>query len=450
MSKQTLADVEAAERGILGCMIVDPTCGDIIEQSISAGDFVNTARGQAYQSLVDFKAAGGPIGDITAVLRLLTQTGTLASVGGAREAAEWTAAIPGNLTWYLKELRKAKTFRRLDDLATAIRGHVDGGQDPDWIAGWIESQVNAIIRRQECTIATIGQAAQQALDRIAEARSKQSDVGRSSGLPCVDQVLGGMFNNDLIILAARPSIGKTAMAVQLGMNVASSYGRVLMVSLEMSQTDIAMRLIARNSGVPMNELRNAKTMEEREFQRIGVAVEDLQAVQMSMLASRNVTAGKIRAAAKLQRSMTGLEMVIVDYIGLVKAADFRKPRWEQISEISSQLKDLAMELEIPVVVLCQLNRTADKEKPMLSHLRDSGSIEQDADVVMLLHREDRTSTEATLDIAKNRQGAVGAISLRYEPTITTFFTKQVQQPKEMKNYEPAFAEYETTTNPDEW
>lgn len=441
MAKQTLDDIRAAERGIMGCLIIDPVAADVISQSINSGDFISEGFGNAYEQIIAYKAAGGPVSDVSAITRLLSQTGVLNAIGGVQEAYEWTKAIPGSLTWYLKELRKAKALRRLDALATGIRGHIDAGQEPEWLASYVDAQLAAIVRREDCYVSSIGESAEDALRRIERSRERGSDVGRSVGLPCVDGILGGLFDNDMAVLAARPSIGKTALAVQIGVSVAREYGHVMLVSLEMSRVDIALRLIAKYSRVPMGELRNAATMQDSEFERVSLAVDDLKAVNMSMLANRNVTASKIRAAAKLQKATSGLELVVIDYIGLVKSTDFRKPRYEQISEISSQIKDMAMELEVPVLVLCQLSRAAEKELPMLSHLRDSGAIEQDADVVMLLHRDDKGSREARLDIAKNRQGATGIVELLYEPALTTFRCKSEREAREMDNYEPDFEEY---------
>jgi replicative DNA helicase len=442
LGKQTIDDIRAAERGILGCLIIDPLAIDVVTQSVSPKDFISVGFGDAYEQIIAYHAAGGPVSDVAAVVRLLVQTGVIKAIGGAQEAYEWTKAIPGSLNWYLKELRKAKALRSLDGLATEIRGYIDAGRDPEWVANYVDAQLSAIVRREDTEIATVGESANEALRKIEKSRTRGSDVGRSVGLPCVDAILGGLFDNDMIVLAARPSIGKTALGVQIGVSVAKQYGHVLLV-------DIAMRLIARFSGVPMGELRNAATMDDSDFYRVGESVKDLAAVNMAMMANRNVTISKIRAAAKLQKATNGLELIIIDYIGLIKSADFRKPRYEQISEISSAIKDMAMELEVPVLVLCQLGRLADKEAPMLSHLRDSGAIEQDADVVMLLHRESKGSREAKLDIAKNRQGATGIVELNYEPTITTFTTQLSVPANKMGNYEPAFTEYEKN-DPSGW
>ena len=129
---------------------------------------------------------------------------------------------------------------------------------------------------------------------------------------------------------------------------------------------------------------------------------------------------KIRAAARIQQATTGLALLVVDYLGLITAADRRKPRWEAITEISGELKSLALELSVPVLCLCQLNREAEKSKPNLGHLRDAGAIEQDADVVMLLHREARDSSAATIDIAKARNGATGCVDVAFDCAATRF------------------------------
>jgi replicative DNA helicase len=202
--------------------------------------------------------------------------------------------------------------------------------------------------------------------------------------------------------------------------------------------ELAMRLLAKETGISMAELR-AAAITDIDRDKVAESVESIKQVDLSLLYSRNVTVSKIRAAARLKRGMGGLSMVVVDYLGLIKANDPRRPRYEQISEASAELKDLAMELEVPVIVLCQLNREADKGQPMLSHLRDSGAIEQDADVVILLNRENKASTEATLDVAKNRQGSTGCVEVNFDPGTTTFKDKGA---RDMPNYEPSFSDYE--------
>jgi len=194
---------------------------------------------------------------------------------------------------------------------------------------------------------------------------------------------------------------------------------VLFVSLEMTSHDIALRAVAGHTGIDGRELRAGRvTREERAAARS--YAESIETLPLFLWSARAATVAKIRAGVRVQRATHGVSLLVVDYLGLVYSQDRRKARWEQITEVSNDLKSLALELDLPVLALCQLSREAEKAPPRLDHLRDAGAIEQDADVVMLLHRESRSANAATIDIAKARNGVTGCVNVGWDASELAF------------------------------
>ena len=432
-----LDDVKHAEDTLMGCAILDPSTMDLVGDGLQVGDWVTDGYAQAWAALRDFRDSGGPVADVASVVSLFRSQGILDRLGGVQTVARWSKAIPGSELFHAGILRRYGQSRRLAEIAKTISEQVENGEDPGNIALWADCQLDAISRDQTTDLLTMHEAATAAVDRMKRAAELERSIAISTGLQSLDASIGGFFPGEMVVVAARPSVGKTAFATQIAMQAGSAGESVLMLSLEMKAHELAVRQLSRITGLAVAELR-AATLLPDDWNKVGDAVESLRDVDVSLLYSRNATTAKVRAASRLKRAAGGVSLVVVDYIGLMKSNDPRKPRWEQISEISAALKDLAMELEVPVVVLSQLNRMADKERPMLSHLRDSGSIEQDADVVLLLHRETKGSREATIDVAKNRQGVTGPVELRFDPSSTTFSDMGA---KDMANYEHEFDDY---------
>ena len=436
-------DIKHSEDTLLGCAILNPATIDLVGDAITKKDWLTPGYAEIWAAFKDFRESGGPLTDVTAVIRMLERSNLLDRVGGRQTAARWASAIPGSESYHAGVLRRSGHARRLKTVAAEMLERIDADEEPASIALWTDCQLDSITHDNATDIQTIGEAAADAVRRIADAAKRQRTTALATGLVSLDDAVGGgFFPGEMIVVAARPSVGKTAFATQAAMHIGQS-DPVLMLSLEMKAHELAMRQLAKLTGISMAELRGA-TVARQDWQTLEQAAESLHDVRVSLLYSRSATPTKLRAAARLARSSSGVSCVVVDYIGLMKASDPRKARWEQISEISASLKDLAMELDVPVVVLSQLNRMADKERPMLSHLRDSGSIEQDADVVLLLHRETKSSTDAVIDVAKNRQGATGPIEYKFDPMTTTFKDLGV---KDMANYERAFDDYATSETP---
>ena len=430
-------EIIEAEFSLIATAIMDPTVMDRVENIVSFSDFTKTHQ-RAWTSLCDFKAAGGPLGDSRQVLAMFSRVGVIADLGGFARLADIQTALPHNAEYYARVVREGSQARKLDRIAGDIRMMLEKGDPAGDVASWASAQMEGVVGSESGLLQSIGTAANEAYNKILDAKERGVSIGFGTGLADFDASYGGMFPSDLIVLAARPSIGKTALGMQMAMHVAKNYGPVLMVSLEMKGSELCLRMMARDAGISTSELRSA-SVSDSDLETLRKSVEEISAHDMTLLAQRNVTPPKIRAAARLKRATGGLSMVVVDYIGLIGSDDPKKNTIETAKDASKALKDLAMELDVPVLALCQLNRVAEKEVPGIHHLRDSGAIEQDADVVWLLHRETRSSDTATLNVAKVRQGATGEYKMRFDPPTTTFSPMTAKQ---MGNYEPAFTEFE--------
>jgi replicative DNA helicase len=405
-----------AEEALIGSIILGPYFLDTIGDTVTSTDFADTDLGAVFALMQDMHRAGEPVGDSVLLLSRLEAAKKLKAIGGYTGLFRLSqlATSARHAPCYAAEIAAAATRRRLGEIATGIRQQCREGEDSQAIAGWIESQLRMVTARESAgNTVTIAEASMAAIQSIDQSRSRKESIGVPFGLWTVDEVLGGLYPGELIILAARPSIGKSALAAQIASHNADKGRAVLFVSLEMTSSDIALRAIAGELGIDSRELR-AGRINDAESNAAKQFANSLAGVPFFLWSGRSTTVAKIRSAARVQQATTGLSLLIVDYIGLVHATDRRKARWEQITEVSSDLKSLALELNIPVLALCQLNREAEKGTPKLDHLRDAGAIEQDADVVMLLHREARNSPIATLDIAKARNGVTGPVSLTFD------------------------------------
>ena len=274
---------------------------------------------------------------------------------------------------------------------------------------------------------------------MAEAAHKRDGRlgGIATGFPALDRLLGGLHKSDLIILAARPSMGKTALATNIAFSAAVAGTRVGFFSLEMSDEQIALRILAEQAGVPSERVRRGE-LTSGEFDRAVTVTKTLEGISLQIDPTAALSIGAIRTRARRQQRKHGLDLIVVDYLQLVEATNRKDGRVQEVSEISRGLKALAKELNVPVLALSQLSRAVESradKRPLLSDLRDLGTIEQDADVVMFIYREeyyrergseaDRqrvadVAGQAELLIAKHRNGPTGVVHLRFDGAITKF------------------------------
>jgi replicative DNA helicase len=413
-----------SERAVIGCLLIDSRIADTLAAQVEPRDFLSDDLGRVYGFLLDAREAGKPITDARAVHAELKRAGLLDAIGGVAGIARLVRDTPNvaNANYHASTIRRGANLRRLAALGQLL---VDGANDPQTQPADLIAQVDAMAAQvaagesSQGTV-TIQQATVAAIERADRARQGKSGVAVPSGIHSLDQTIGGFFPGELVVLAARPSIGKSALAAQIASHNAMRQRSVLLVSLEMDAASIANRELAAEIGSEVRAIRNGVLTDQQRAEAERYAAE-LEGVPYEIYYGRNATVSRIRGLSRIIAAKPqGLALVVVDYLGLITANDRRKPRWEQITEISGALKTLALELQVPILALSQLNRDAENRPPTLAQLRDSGAIEQDADVVMLLHRESRDAEEAELNIAKNRNGATGAMTLSFDPATTTF------------------------------
>ena len=341
---------------------------------------------------------------------------------------------------HAKIIKEKSILRRLGDVGTKIvEMSYDGYEDVDTILDKAEGLIFKISENKESKdVISIKDAMTEEFMRLEEVfNNKGAATGISSGFANFDEKTSGFNPSDLVILAARPSMGKTAFALNLALNAAMKGGKsVLIFSLEMSSSQLLQRLLAVQSGIGLQKIRNG-FLEEEEWGRLGIASGQLAESHINIADVPNVNVLEIRAMARRLKAMNKLDMIVIDYLQLIKGTGRGDNRQQEISDISRSLKGIARELNIPIIALSQLSRAPEQRadrRPMLSDLRESGAIEQDADMVVFLYRDDYYNEESDergiteVIIGKQRNGPVGTVKLRFFHEITKFadYTTKVE------------------------
>ena len=422
-----------AERAVLGSVLRDNFCMNEVVKTLQVDHFYSAKHRKIFETMRAMFEEAKPIDGLT-LGEELAQADALLEVGGAPailEIVEQTLTA-ANVGHYSKIVHDKGVIRNLIHTSTEIlRDAYEGAGSADDLLEDAEKKIFAIVDRQGAADAVeISLVLSMALDRIDERKKNdgQGVAGIPSGFLDLDELTNGWQNSELIILAARPSMGKTALALNLVEHAAVDHEvPVLVVSLEMSNLELAERLLCSRSKVNGHSLRRGRIGSE-EMQDLIHANEELSSSPIFIDDTPGQTMMRITATSRRLKHRRGLGMIIVDYMQLIEADDRKVSRQEQISTISRRLKNLARELQVPVVALSQLNRGAESReghRPRMSDLRESGSIEQDADVVMLLHRDDAYDPQdnpgqADLILCKQRNGPVGDIKLSFLKDQTRF------------------------------
>lgn len=401
------------ERAIVGMCLLDPSVIDRVELQLGAYPWIDFPSGKIWQAIVDMRLAGEPVGDIRLVA--LKLKGQVAASEIAKLASN-DAGLRGQEEYHLGFLIDAMERSRLRRIASeALRQCDDSNADCDAIRAFLSDQAT---RTTNVRVKT-RQASEIMLEAIEESTKPTKQTQVETGLPELDRTIGGFRPGQFIVLAARPSVGKSALASQIAVNAAKDSHRVLFVSLEMTATETVSRILASETGLDMRTISGGQ-LASHEIHRAKQVAANYGTVPLFIEDRRGLTIDRLASLIRANTAKDKLGLMVVDYLGLI-VGDRRKPRWECITEISNQLKTLAQTEAVPIMALCQLNRDAEGEKPKLSHLRESGSIEQDADIVLLLHR-DRLKSEAELNLAKHRNGAIGLMDLEYRASRFEFVT----------------------------
>lgn len=428
-----------AEESILGAMMLSAEAIADVVEVVKPDDFYRSANARIFETLRSIYARGDPVDAITAVEEL-KRRGLLEEIGGHLYIHELVEQVPtssaaGN---YAKIVAQHALLRRLIQAAADIMemGY-SAPEDPERVADEAEQRIYDVARHDEKEqVASLRELVDQAMTDLEKIQNRESAfAGLPTGFRDLDALLSGLQPGNLVVVAARPGVGKSSFVTNLARNVAvESRLPVAMFSLEMSRWEIGMRLLCAEARVPWDSIRN-KRVGADDWSRIVQAAEVLHDAPLSIVDSGNVTLVDIRAKARrLSTRRAGLGLIIVDYLQLMSHHRRVDNRQQEIAEISRGLKLLAKELDIPVIAVSQLNRDPERrqdKRPQLSDLRESGAIEQDSDVVMFIHREDADPSKkglADLIVAKHRNGPTDTVPLTFLPHLTQF-----------RNYAPATA-----------
>jgi len=419
------------EQAALGSLLADhEAVSAAIQMRLRPNDFYSRANLRIYEAIMSLdETAKRP--DIQTVVQKLKQMGKLDEAGGASYVSSLTTVIPSsaNIEFYVQSVKNYSLKRSLLKVASKIGVSVyDESNDARKVLDEVQRLIFELSDdRQVFSAKHVKEVFKRTIERLdAFIDSNDPITGIPSGFDKLDQMTSGFQREEFIILGARPSVGKTALALNMAAHIAFRKKiSTAFFSLEMSDIALVQRLISSEANVKAQNLRTGK-LENNEYKKIVNSMGHIYDAQFYIVDMPNMKLLDLRAQARKMKSQQKVEIIFIDYLGLIGHDSSWIPRYEQISEISRSLKGLARELQIPIVVLCQLTRDAQWEAPTLAHLRDSGSIEQDADLVLFLNREQpkksRKSNEeenqtpldvipTDLIIAKQRNGPTGVVKL---------------------------------------
>jgi replicative DNA helicase len=422
-----------AEQGVIGSILLDNDVLHDVVPMLKVEDFYRDSHQVIYRTIRDLYDLGRAVDAIT-LADELTRRGEYAKVGGDDALAQILASVPhaANARYYAGIVREKAIPRALIEASNeVIREAYSNSHTADELLELAERRVFAIAEEQVSgETVELRDVVTRAMDRIAlRSEERHPITGVSTGFFELDDLTGGFQGSQLVILAARPSMGKTALALNICEHVILERKTgVLMVSLEMGEMELAERLLCARSKVDGHKLRTGHGLGTREMTQLGKAYDELRMAPLFIddTPARNML--QITANARRLKMRQDIGLIVVDYIQLIDAEESRDSRQEQIAKISRRLKTLARELQVPVIALSQLNRAVENRedrRPRMADLRESGAIEQDADLVLLLHRpeyydpNDRPGT-AELIVAKNRNGATGNVTLTFLKNVTRF------------------------------
>ena len=422
-----------AEQAVLGACLLDWG---------AMGEIVNFLRPERFYSLQNQVIFEGLLslfkqnihGDILALINELTKLGKLEQAGGAAYISSLTDTVPSsaNIEYYAKVVMDRATRRDLIKISSEMRSSAfEVSRESADLLGEAEQKIFALNERNETTTIYSMQDVMTKTIELIDARSKSKNqfTGVPTGYAKLDSMTCGFQKQEMIIIGARPSIGKTAFALSMMQNIAIEKKIPCgFFSLEMPYESIGQRLLSQESRIPSGKLRSG-VLTLAEFKKLQDAAGRCFNSPLYIVDTPNMKLLDLRAMARRMKVAHDVQIIFIDYIGLISTENPNAPVYEQISEISKSLKALARELEIPIVVLCQVSRDAEGQEPNLAQLRGSGSIEQDADVVMFLHRDrikdgdSIAAQDAKIILAKQRNGACGDIPIMFLPSYSKFENK---------------------------
>jgi replicative DNA helicase len=423
-----------AEQSVIGAIFLEPQALITAAEILMADDFYRTAHQKIFQTMLNLSDHGKAI-DVVTVTEELSAKKELEDVGGLSYITELASAVPtaANIAHYAKIVEEKALLRRLIRVATKIME--DGYTREDEVEALLseaEKKMMEVANRKNAgDFKHVKDVLVQTFDNIEQLQSRDGDVtGIPTGFDDLDEITAGFQRNDLIIVAARPSVGKTAFALNVAQSVAvKARENVAIFSLEMGADQLVMRMLCAEGNIDAQRLRTG-SLEADDWRKLTMAMGSLSNSGIFIDDTPGVRINDIRAKCRRLAKEHGLGMILIDYLQLILGSG--KPgenRQQEVSEISRSLKGLARELQVPVIALSQLSRGVEQrqdKRPMMSDLRESGSIEQDADIVAFLYRDDYYDKESEsknmieIIIAKQRNGPTGTVTLAFRKEFNKF------------------------------
>ncbi len=432
MDNRTAPQNFEAEQSVLGSILLQPTALISAIEFIQANDFYRKAHQLIFQAMIDLNERNEEI-DVITVADRLESSKQLEDVGGTPYLAELSSVVPtaANVEYYAKIVEERALLRRLIQASTEIISETyEESDDVSNILDMAEQKILKVSERKNRSgFVQISDVLRDSMEEIDHLYKNNEEItGLSSGYRALDLMTAGLHQDELIILAARPGVGKTAFALNVAQNIGTSTSEnVAIFSLEMGATQLVNRMLCAEGTINANNLRTGQLSEE-EFEKLFVAMGSLSNANIFIDDTPGIRVSEIRAKSRrLMQEKGGIGLIIIDYLQLIEGSG-RESRQQEVSEISRQLKKLAMELSVPVIAISQLSRSVEQrqdKRPILSDLRESGSLEQDADIVAFLYREDYYRDEdgeeseddddnvVEVLIEKNRSGARGTVKLLF-------------------------------------
>ncbi|MDP2684122.1 MAG: replicative DNA helicase [bacterium] len=425
-----------AEQSVLGSLLIDKEAITKIADIITPDDFYKDIHGIIYESMVDLYQAREPI-DVVSLSGSLSDKKKLDNIGGRSYLVSLANIVPSSshIISYANIVQKKATLRRLLHAASEITnlGYQET-ESVDQLLDEAEQRIFGVSQKHlKQNFIPIKSILTEAFDRIDELHKESGKLrGTPTGFTDLDNILAGLQKSDLVIIAARPSMGKTTFALDIAKHVAvESNIPVGLFSLEMSKEQLVDRLLCSQAGVHLWKMRTGKLSEDEDFSSIGNAMGVLSEAPIFIDDTATANVMEIRTKARRLQAEHNLGLIVIDYLQLMQGRTNSENRVQEISEITRSLKQIARELNIPVLALSQLSRAVESRTPptpKLSDLRESGSIEQDADIVMFIYRESMYKKDldparknlAEIQIAKHRNGPTGIVQLYFDENLVSF------------------------------
>ncbi len=418
-----------AEESVLGSMLIEAGAVLTASEILSPEDFYKENHRIIFRRMLEMTETQEAV-DMVTLSDKLRATGEFERVGGMSELARLANFVPtaANVEYYAKIVADKAVTRRLIGAATEIASSAyRGSDDLDVLLDKAEQEIFQVAqRRTRQGYVALKDVLVETLERLEHLASHGGEtMGVPSGLGDLDRITTGFQPSDLIILAARPSVGKSSLAANMARNACLKADvPVIMFSLEMSKEQVAQRLLCSEAAIPSQKLRNGM-LDEDEWRRLSTALGRLGEARIYIDDTPGISVMEIRTKCRRLKAEFGLGMVIVDYLQLMRSSHKAENRQQEISEISRSLKGLARELNVPLIALSQLSRAVEQRQrqiPQLSDLRESGAIEQDADIVMFLYNDAEMEQQNTIEliVAKQRNGPTGSVRLFFSKDIGRF------------------------------